>query len=132
MRYNTKQREAMLAVLREHMGKGITVRQLVQIMKDRNTGVGESTLYRRMRHFEDENLVRSYKLNGESYYEFLPQDDCMHHLHLVCKNCHRTLHLDCDFMEHFNDHVLKEHGFRIDRPKSVIYGVCKECAEEDE
>lgn len=129
--YNTKQRAAILDTLSRYSGDGVTIKQLLQMLDEDGVKIGQSTLYRRIKGFEDEKLVRSYQLDGEVYYEIIPQGGCVEHLHLVCEKCHKTIHMDCEFMDEFTDHVRKEHGFLIDKPRSVIYGICKECAKNE-
>ena len=48
---------------------------------------------------------------------------------LVCLGCGRALPLDCHMASDFSNHVLADHGFRIDNARTVLYGTCAECME---
>lgn len=127
MNYNTKQREMILTLLKENIGQGLTARQLIGLMKEKDMKVGTSTLYRRMRSLEEAGQVCSYKVGGERFYEYLECAACREELHLVCEHCQQIIHMNCSAMLAFDRHVLEDHGFVINRPKSVIYGTCREC-----
>ena len=39
--------------------------------------------------------------------------------------------MDCGFMETISEHFKNEHGFILDCRKTVIYGLCNDCAEKE-
>lgn len=126
-KYNTRQKEILIDALYTWGRKGISIKDLHQRIVENGLEIGQSTTYRRVSLLEEEGLVRSFMADGVKMYEIVDQEKCHDHLHLVCESCHKTIHLGCNFMEDFNEHVLKEHGFKIDKPSTVIYGRCKDC-----
>ena len=51
------------------------------------------------------------------------------HLHLKCVQCGRIYHLDCHFMDEVRAHLMAEHGFTLQCEGSVLYGLCRHCAQ---
>ena len=47
---------------------------------------------------------------------------------LRCTGCGRIVHLDCDHLKPFYDHLQHHHGFTIDHHASVLAGLCGRCA----
>ena len=39
--------------------------------------------------------------------------------------------MDCSFMTDILSHFSEHHGFTVDCGKTVIYGICENCAEEE-
>ena len=54
---------------------------------------------------------------------------CREHLHLKCVQCGRIYHLDCHFMDEVRAHLMAEHGFTLQCEGSVLYGLCRSCAQ---
>ena len=57
---------------------------------------------------------------------------CREHLHLKCVQCGRIYHLDCHFMDEVRAHLMAEHGFTLQCEGSVLYGLCRRCAQQNE
>jgi len=57
---------------------------------------------------------------------------CREHLHLKCVQCGRIYHLDCHFMDEVRAHLMAEHGFTLQCEGSVLYGLCRHCAQKEE
>ena len=51
------------------------------------------------------------------------------HLHLACKDCGKTFHMDVPATERIVEEAREEAGFEIDRKSTVLVGVCRECRE---
>ena len=107
MGYKTKQREYILAFLQNSEGRHITVAELVRHLQDNATPVGTATVYRTL-----EQLVE--------------------HFHLKCTCCGRLFHVSCDYLNQLGEHLLEHHGFVIDHTKTVLYGLCADCAAKEQ
>ena len=55
---------------------------------------------------------------------------CGQHYHLKCFDCGKVIHLECEIVENLENHIGKEHGFAIDREKTIFYGRCDLCASK--
>ena len=38
--------------------------------------------------------------------------------------------MDCHFMDEVRQHLLAEHGFTLQCEGSILYGLCRQCAEK--
>ncbi len=90
-----------------------------------------SSIYRNLSALCDEGVVR--KFNGEdgeaSVYQYLaPEKSCRDHFHLKCLECGRLEHLECYVSDDLCNHINLHHGFKVDGGRSILYGVCEECA----
>ena len=46
-----------------------------------------------------------------------------------CEKCGKLVHLETDDLKDVCSQLKQEHGFSLDSAKTVLYGVCSECAE---
>ena len=136
MGYKTKQREYILAFLQNSEGRHITVAELVRHLQDNATPVGTATVYRTLEQLVEEGMVRKYVLDGKSSacYQFLSDEPhlCQEHFHLKCTCCGRLFHVSCDYLNQLGEHLLEHHGFVIDHTKTVLYGLCADCAAKEQ
>ena len=84
----------------------------------------------------EEGMVRKYVLDGKSSacYQFLSDEPhlCQEHFHLKCTCCGRLFHVSCDYLNQLGEHLLEHHGFVIDHTKTVLYGLCADCAAKEQ
>ena len=88
--------------------------------------VSSATVYRTLREFVDAGLLRSFQLDGRTVYEHdygYPQHD-----HLYCTRCRQLFEFENDSLVKIRDEVAAEHGFRVDRHRMIIQGVCRACS----
>ena len=61
------------------------------------------------------------------FYQYMKAEACRDHLHLSCKKCGKTFHMDEAETEALVEAVAKLDGFEIDRSETVLYGLCEDC-----
>lgn len=132
MNYKTKQKEMMLDILKDNATKkSITTANFVKLMKDRGVKISKATIYRQFRFLEEEGIVRVFfGSDGEKHYEYIKKEACKQHLHMICRNCSKISHINCEAGQNFIGHIEEEHGFKIDKHLTMIYGICSECSDE--
>ena len=90
-----------------------------------------SSVYRMLGELEREGYVRKFR-SGEgdcAKFQYVGRkSECSHHFHLQCTACGRVEHLHCDKSEGWLTHILSSHGFAVDSGRSVLYGLCADCA----
>jgi Fur family ferric uptake transcriptional regulator len=92
--------------------------------------MGRTTIYRQLEEMVSSGEVKKYIIdeNSSACYEYLggrcDHADC---IHMKCEKCGRLIHLECRDVTALEKHVKEEHGFRIDRIRTVLYGICSEC-----
>lgn len=130
--YKTAGRAALLSFLKEGAGDAPrTVDEIYRGLCAAGHAPGRSSVYRMLGELEESGLVRKSRAQGAGYAYLLAEErgDCHGHLHLQCLVCGRVSHLKCDCSAEIASHLLKTHGFCVDRGRSVIYGTCAACGE---
>ena len=89
-----------------------------------------SAVYRNLAALEQDGSIRKVSAPGtrESYYQYLG-GHCCEHLHLSCKKCGKTFHMDEAQTEALVSTIAKLDHFALDRADTVLYGLCKQCVE---
>lgn len=127
MTYNTKQKDTILNYLKKNEDKCLTINEIYSaLVKDNNIGL--TTIYRFLNKLEEDNIIKKYTDKKEATYQYINNDECKNHIHLKCLKCNRIIHLDCHDANNLSKHIKEEHNFNID---STIFGVCKECLNEN-
>ena len=132
--YDTKQKNYILDVLKEYKDKHLNCEEIYDILKQKKYSVSLATLYRYLDKLVASNTIRKYTSThlGKACYQYI-DDTCKHHnhFHMICLKCNKLIHLDCDLMSEFIEHVNEHHKFRIMPEKVVYYGYCNECGGEE-
>ena len=95
---------------------------------------GKSSIYRHLSELCRRETVRKFsnKERNCSVYQYVGEKcDCGNHFHEKCLRCGSLHHLDCADSVIFAEHLLKTHGFAVDRGQSILYGICKECRAKE-
>ena len=128
--YMTQPRKRLLTYLHGHADETLTAGQISQDLPE----ISVSAVYRNLSALEKDGAVQKVAKAGsrEVFYRYKKAEECRAHLHLSCKKCGRTFHMDEAETEALVEAVAKLDGFEIDRSDTVLYGVCEDCAENAE
>ena len=110
--YKTKHREELLDYLKSIPGQHITAGEICNCLKTKGSTIGTATVYRQL-----EKLV-----------DHCTKEKCYH---CKCESCGKLIHMDCDEIEAFTEHLSEHHGFRIDPYRTVFYGLCGDCVKKE-
>lgn len=130
--YKTKQRQAILEFILDNKDNHITVNQIADHLADNNTHVGVTTIYRHLEKLLEQGLVRKYTIDGTTgaCFQYAKQDkECHEHFHLKCEKCGCLIHLECSHLDELYRHIYNDHEFKINAFRTVLYGICKDCAK---
>ncbi len=128
--YNTRSRNLILDFLKANSDRIVDVSDIHRALSDSGNDVNLTTIYRYLDKLTAEGSVLKFVAeNGtRAVYQFVDEHrHCEDHLHMQCVECGAIIHLDCHFMDEIAEHVLKDHGFKIQCRNSIIYGVCAKC-----
>lgn len=130
-KYNTKQRDRLLAYMRSMKGQHITVAQMCKHFEEQGENIGMTTVYRQLEKMVAEGKVKKYILdsNSSACFEYIDEahigdDSCFH---CKCTVCGKLIHLHCSDLKNTGEHILSHHGFELDATRTVFYGVCDDC-----
>ena len=131
-KYMTKQRKALLSFLSAHADEELTARQLEQALCEQ--GVSISAVYRNLSELEKEGKIRRISKSGsrEVFYLYTDAHACRESLHLSCKKCGKTYHMNSQCADMLINNLAQNDEFTIDKSDTVLYGVCKACKKNGE
>lgn len=132
--YRTKQMAEILSYLQSMQGSHVTVHDIHAYFKSKNISVGTTTIYRHLDRMVAEGIVAKYVVDEKSSacFEYLGDNLHCHPtvcFHCKCEKCGKLIHLHCKELEAVYLHLLNDHGFQVDAPRSVIYGLCEDCQQ---
>lgn len=130
-KYNTKQREKILTFLKKNEDKNITAEEILSYFSNIGENIGKATVYRYLNNLVEENIVKKYLDENKncSCYQFINNQNCSEHYHLKCEKCNKIIHLECDEFKDIQKHIENQHEFELNSMKTVLYGICKKCSE---
>lgn len=134
--YQTPARRALLDFFSAHPEQHFTAEQICAYFADHpEYPIGKSTVYRQLSHLCEQDALRRFEeadpetgISVHVYQHFDAERDCDHHFHLKCLLCGKVQHLSCDKTAGLLEHILGAHGFSVDCGRSILYGVCEDCA----
>lgn len=130
--YHTKQKVIILDLLQRNQSVHLTVEQMLTILKNEQTPVAKTTLYRFLETMIEQGEVQKYNLdNMTSCYQYVGNEKVHNHYHLKCNSCGKITHVDDPNINKINNKIEKSCDFKIDQSRTVFYGICKECQEEN-
>lgn len=130
--YKTKQRTKVLNCLIENKSSHMTADEIVIKLREKGEEVGKATVYRTLDKLIEEGRARKYiyEEGKSACFQYLDNENRCHlHFHLKCVSCGRLIHLECDYMKELEKHISEHHKFTVDNTKTVLYGVCGDCAK---
>lgn len=128
-KYNTRQRELLIAYLSEHADEKISVPQIEAALKD--SKISLSAIYRNLSALEKAGKLKKYIGNSarEVSYQYIDSESCRDSIHLACRICGNYFHMNAEDTAALIQSVREKNGFRIDKTDSVLYGVCENCSK---
>lgn len=125
--YVTEQRRLLLDFLHSNPDRQFTAREIAAHLAGRNVSV--SAVYRNLARLEKSGEISRSVKDGrrEMYYSCVGADCCRERIHLTCMKCGGTFHMDSTVSERILSDVAGVDGFRIDKCKTVLYGICRHC-----
>jgi Fe2+ or Zn2+ uptake regulation protein len=120
----TAQREAILAIIRQHEGH-LSADEICDLARRKVPRLSLSTVYRTLDLLKGMDLISELQLAGDhSRYEAQSPE----HQHLVCLSCGRVVEFQCGHCRAVHQRLASEHGFSITGGRVEIFGYCEECA----
>ena len=131
-KYATRQRKALLQYLHSHADEQLTARQIGEALSGEE--ISASAVYRNLAALEQAGQVRRLSKSGarEIFFQYAGAEHWRDCLHLSCKKCGKTIHMDADEAERLIQSVAICDKFKIDKTDTVLYGVCGECQQGKE
>ncbi len=124
-RRNTRQRSAVLTLL-EELDDFRSAQDLHAMLRARGDSVGLATVYRTLQALVDDGQVDVLRgSDGEAVYR---RCSPVHHHHLVCRSCGRTVEVADPPVERWAAKMAAEHGFADVQHQLEVFGTCGPCS----
>jgi len=106
-----------------------TAEELLDLCRKQDPKVSRATVYRTLSVLEDAGFVEGLETGdgGRRFEHVLGHE---HHDHMVCVSCEKILEFRDDELERRQELAAKRVGFKIQRHSLRLYGLCKECQQE--
>ena len=116
-----------MTYLHDHADETLSAGQIARELPE----ISVSAVYRNLSALEKDGAVQKVAKAGtrEVFFRYKKAEECRAHLHLSCKKCGRTFHMDEAETEALVEAVARLDGFTIDRGDTVLYGLCNGCQE---
>jgi Fur family ferric uptake transcriptional regulator len=125
----TPERRSVLEVILSREGH-FDAEELLQFLRRKNRRVSRATLYRTLDHLREAGLVRMHRFGrGQAHFE--RNFGRQHHDHMVCNRCQRVIEFVNEDIERLQEEMCAAHGFRSTSHVMQIFGVCRECQDEE-
>lgn len=127
MRYKTEQRKILQDFLANHPHETFTAKEISELID--NGKVSLSAVYRNLSELEKSGLLKRISVSGsrEAVYQYIGAASCKEQIHLTCKKCGKTVHMENDDTEIIISRALSHRNFVIDKKETVLYGICGAC-----
>jgi Fur family ferric uptake transcriptional regulator len=99
-------------------------------LKQQGEQVGLATVYRTLDLLVESGLVRAHEF-GEGFRRYEPITTQAGHEHLICERCGRVVEFANERLERMLPVLADEQGFQHQRHRVEIYGVCRECRQQE-
>lgn len=125
-KYMTKQRKLLTDYLSQHTDESLSAGQIAQALSDQ---ISKSAVYRNLSDMEAEGKLHRVGGGGgrEVIYRYSDEHRCSGCLHLSCKKCGKTVHMEKRIADELVSSVAASDHFSIDKSETVIYGICADC-----
>ena len=124
--YKTRAQQLVYDCLLENRERHLTADDITVILRKSGEKIGKTTVYRNLEKLYAKRLIDRCIGDGGACYCAGRQDDC---IHIICSSCGATEHLECKKLSELTRHIESDHGFLLDSRRSVLYGLCRECAK---
>lgn len=125
----TSQREAIVDAF-VASGAHVTAEDLHRRVREIDRTVSAATVYRTVNMLVELGFADKGNFgSGSASFEW--SADKEHHDHLVCTVCGRIEEFHDNEIERLQEEIAQQRGFRLERHRMELYGVCAACAAAD-
>jgi len=124
----TTARRAVLEQLVGANDEHLSAETLAEGVRSRHPDVHLSTVYRTLDFLVGAGVLVELRLGrGPSAYHFAAD---AHH-HAICTRCGLQIDLPSEVLEPVTDRLESDHGFQAHPRHVVLWGLCRECRDDD-
>lgn len=122
---STKQRDMIVDAFYGMNGKHVTIEELLEASRKKNSNIGYATVYRTLMLLVDAGIATQRHFHeGQSLFELVTDE---HHDHLICTNCNKIIEFENEEIEKLQEKVAKKFNFKLTGHRMELYGLCPKC-----
>ncbi len=122
---STSQRALILKTFLGSTSHYSTEELYLKIRKN-NPKIGYATVHRALKLFAECGIATELDF-GDGQTRFEPLRGDQHHDHLVCTSCGSIIEFTEPKIEELQELVAAKYGFKINRHRHELYGICANC-----
>lgn len=126
MKRMTKQRQAIWELLRTEKNF-LSAQEVHDLLDQSGESIGLATVYRNLQALANNGSVDVLRLEKSRTQLFRYCAENVHHHHIVCRSCGKTVEISGAGIEEWADGIADEHGFTRVSHSFEIFGLCSEC-----
>lgn len=121
----TRQKEAIGQVL-ERAERPLDIEEILRRGRQRVPSLNLATVYRNLNRLVEDGRLRRLEHPGQGVY--FERADAAHHHHFHCRRCAGLFCLPGCPLE--GTHPAAPRGFITEEHQLILYGLCRDCAEQ--
>lgn len=125
--YKTEQRRRLMDFLMQTPDRQFSAKQIAEHLPAPQISI--SAIYRNLTSLENAGLITRFVKEGsrEIYFGYTQAPGCQDCIHMICTKCGKTLHAEQGIADRLQCETFESADFQLDRTKTVLYGICKDC-----
>ena len=127
----TAQRRLILEIL-DGLDCHPTAEELYEMVKEQDSTVHLSTVYRTLRWLEENSLISSRFFDHDRRQERFDPVQPGEHYHFLCNSCKRVIEFDNLLVNTIKAQFELHSGAHVESGSVVLYGLCRDCQREKE
>lgn len=124
----TPARKIMLEIFLSEKNKLLTALEIYDRVRQRKAGINFSTVYRNLEILANAGFVERFVFETGAKYKLIENN--VHSHNLICTACHKTEPLPFCPIRELEDEVRKRSGFQPTDHRIEIFGICKNCRND--
>ncbi len=125
----TLPRLKVLEILETSDNRHMSAEDVYKCLITMGEDIGLATVYRVLTQFEGAGLVSRLSIDGS--HAVFELADGLHHDHLLCVRCNAIDEFIDEVIEQRQRDIAKQKGFEMTDHSLYIYGICKNCQEQN-
>ena len=127
--YNTKQRNAVLSCFEKQPQRSMTAQEVYRQIRQDGVAIGRTTVFRTIASLcEKGRLITLTDLHSTSPTRYQHRGQ-QKHINVRCSGCGLIAALDCSAVNEFEQHLVLDHGFRLQEEECLLPGLCRDCQQ---
>lgn len=120
---NTAQKELVYSLVKDNYSHP-TADEIYDLARKRKPNISRGTVYRNLNMLSDQGTIKRLSMPfGADHFDYNTDEHC----HFICRECCKLFDADIKFNLNLNEGIIVPEGFKAERCKLIIIGLCSDC-----